>query len=179
MAKFKDITGQRFGRLEVKRLSHRDYNKQAVWDCECDCGQEVKILLQSLTSGRTRSCGCLGKEVTSQIMKGNTFAKKHGGTGSRTYSSWAAMRSRCLVKSSGNYHKYGAKGVTICDRWKESFENFLEDMGKRPEGTSLDRTDCSKGYSPDNCRWATIEEQNQNRSPWKWKPTRANYNLKQ
>lgn len=83
--------------------------------------------------------------------------------GSRTYRTWTGMKSRCLNPTSWDYYLYGAKGITVCERWL-SFENFLEDMGERPVGRSIDRIDYTKGYEPANCRWATPSEQNKNKS---------------
>ena len=94
-------------------------------------------------------------------------AKTGGKNASPTYESWASMKMRCRNPRYGSYTQYGAKGIDYCDRW-ESFENFLADMGVRPPGTSLDRIDGTKGYTPDNCRWATTKEQNENRRSSVW-----------
>lgn len=92
--------------------------------------------------------------------------KKHGHSYGKTYKSWISMKSRCLCKTDKDFENYGARGIEICDRWKNSFENFLNDMGERPETShSLDRIDNTKGYSPDNCRWATKKQQATNRRP--------------
>jgi len=102
------------------------------------------------------------------------IGKKHGATanGKRTpeYRTWISMRHRCINKAHKDYHHYGGRGITVCDRWVDSFENFLADMGERPDGYSLDRIDNSKGYSPDNCRWATKIQQANNRRPKKTAP---------
>jgi hypothetical protein len=119
----------------------------------CACGSRVTKRRAFVESGKTRSCGCLKAEGT---------RKTHGQKGSRTYETWKAMRQRCLNPRNPSYPRYGGRGITICDRWL-SFENFLTDMGERPEGKSLDRINNDLGYSPNNCRWATNKEQSRNR----------------
>lgn len=124
-------------------------NGRRYCTCLCSCGNEKVIREDSISSGKSKSCGCLNKEI-------NT---KHGGSYSRTYYTYYSMKNRCLNPQHENYHYYGGRGVTICDRWLKSFENFLEDMGERPEGCSLDRINNSGNYELENCRWATNQEQ--------------------
>lgn len=159
-----DLSGQKFGRLTV--IAHSGTNKYGknLWLCICSCGGENAIKkieqgkLLRKTQNPTRSCGCL--------------VKKHGhtvsGIVSLTYKSWDAMLQRCLNPSSQSYKYYGARGITVCDRWNPSaggsFENFISDMGERQKGMSIDRIDTSKGYDPSNCRWATMKQQASNRS---------------
>lgn len=100
--------------------------------------------------------------------EGRYSEKWNGRQRTPTYSTWASMKARCLTPSTAAYPRYGAKGITVCERWM-TFENFLADMGHKPEGLSIDRIDNTKGYSPDNCRWATRSEQNRNRRPYKIK----------
>lgn len=151
-----DISGKRFGRLTVVRLTDERRNHHCVWECICDCGSMAMVSGSSLRSGVTKSCGCLSLEV-----KVARFTK-HGMEGTRTYRSWVAMRARCNNPKTRDYASYGGRGITVCERW-ESFENFLEDMGERPPGKSLDRINNDLGYLPDNCRWATAKEQANNR----------------
>lgn len=152
MPKFIDITGQKFGRLTVE-----SYAGKGRWKVVCDCGIRKSIQTNHLSSGATKSCGCLCSETTTKRLT------KHGMTGSAEYESWYDMRRRVFKKNRPNYRWYGAKGITICDEWL-SFDTFYSDMGKRPEGTSLDRIDNTKGYCKENCRWATSKQQSRNRS---------------
>lgn len=133
--------------------------------CKCICGV-VKEIREDTLKTRTKSCGCLIREVAAERAKmhmSDGGHVTHGQSCTGAYSSWQAMRQRCLNKRSPLYAEYGAKGICIDPRWS-TYENFHEDMGDRPKGTSIDRVDNKKGYGPDNCRWATKSEQMQNRS---------------
>jgi len=130
------------------------------WWCQCSCGSEpIEVVGSSLVNGHTKSCGCYNRE---RLVESHTI---HGEADKTPeYSAWQRMRNRCLNKKSKRYKDYGERGIKICDRWLESFENFLEDMGRRPtKDHSLDRIDNNSNYGPNNCKWSTRTEQNRNR----------------
>lgn len=155
----KKLDGQVFGRLTVIE-KFRSRNGRVSWLCRCECGKLHEAVSHALTSGHTKSCGCWREERNASTQPTHGHASRKTGL-SPTYQSWRGMRTRCTNPNVKSYRDYGARGVCICDRWKE-FENFLADMGERPPGTTLDREDNSKGYEPSNCRWATRVEQNSN-----------------
>ena len=155
MAKIKNIEGRRFGKLVALKMDGFNKWKKAVWLCRCDCGNTISTLSNGLIAGRTKSCGCYQKEVVT----------KHGVSRSPEYIAWKSMISRCRNSNDPSYKTYGGAGVDVCDRWIESVNNFIEDMGARPSlKYSVDRIDNSKGYSKENCRWATMKEQQRNRT---------------
>lgn len=164
------LVGQRFGRLVVRAKSASRPNG-IHWSCDCDCGNKVTATTGHLRSS-TRSCGCWKREVTARRMRKYRAEceiephLKHGhyagGKMSATYRSWHAMIQRCTNPNRGDYDRYGGRGITVCDQWRD-FVVFLADMGERPEGKTLDRKNNDKGYYKRNCRWATDAQQRANK----------------
>lgn len=156
IGRFIDLTGQIFGRLKVLYyLEERNSNKKIIWVCECDCGVSIEVVGGSLRKGETKSCGCL------KIEK----AKKHGLTKTKLYRKWADMLQRCNNKNSNNYKYYGGKGIKVCDDW-HNFDNFNEwaISNAYEEGLTIDRINPKGNYEPSNCRWATREQQDNNKT---------------
>ena len=151
-----DMVGMKFGRLKILRREGSNKHGKALWLCACDCGNTSIAEGVSIRKGVTRSCGCL--------------AKPHGEYLSSEYRTWADMKNRCLNTSIKHYKDYGGRGITVCDRWKNSFKNFIDDMGHKPkEGRySIERIDNSGNYEPSNCKWADDLEQKQNTRKNKW-----------
>ena len=150
-----ELTGNKFGYLTVLSKSElRGKQGEVFWNCICDCSNTTNVRAGNLLSVGTISCGCVHKKAIT----------KHGMTKTRTFKSWDSMKQRCLNPKAPDYEKYGGRGITICDRWLENFNNFLSDMGIRPENLTIDRIDVNGNYEPSNCRWATRSLQQRNKT---------------
>lgn len=158
--KYEDLTGKIFGRWNVLKLIGKK-GAYYQYECICKCGIKKNVFSNALKHGKSKSCGCLHREITSEVFK------KHGLINSSEYNSWDSMKQRCCNENNSRYTKYGGKGIKVCRRWlgRNGFKNFINDMGLKPSlKHTIERVNNKKGYSPDNCKWATKKEQNRNNS---------------
>lgn len=147
--------GEKYGRLTVLEEAGRTNSGRLKFKCLCDCGNEKIAESSNIERGTTSSCGCYRTE----------FFTKHGMVDTPEWHTWCAMRDRCQNENNAKYPRYGGRGITVCDRWLESFNNFFDDMGEKPGGEySIERTNNDGDYKPENCKWATPKEQSLNKS---------------
>ena len=155
--KFK--VGQKFNKFTILEFNGKHKSGHLTALCKCDCGNIRTISLSDLKLNRSKSCGCIRKEAK------QLFKKDHGMTNTKEFKTWAGIKIRCYNKNYKSYNYYGGKGVTMCNRWLNSFRNFLEDMGFAPTNKhSIDRIDSNGNYEPNNCKWSTLIEQANNKS---------------
>lgn len=157
MARIKNLQGMKFGRLTIKNISHKDKRNNIMWNAVCDCGNSTVVRASNLLRGTVRSCGCLAKENASQR------SKTHGKSYDSIYRIWLNMITRTSNKKDVSYEHYGGRGIEVCERWHD-FNNFYADMGDKPNGKTLDRIDVNGDYCKENCRWATSEQQCNNKT---------------
>lgn len=157
-----DLTDETFGMLRAIEVVGSHPKAGRLWRCECECGSEHVVSVRDLRSGNTTSCGCQRKAM---LEGRNASMSKHGQAGKTSeYNTWASMKSRCNNPNHRAYSNYGGRGITVCPEWNESFEAFFRDMGEKPfEGATLDRKDSNGPYEKSNCRWATDQQQADNR----------------
>lgn len=147
------------GRFKIYKDGDKLFKRPTVI-AKCKCGRTLQTTETSIRNGYTKSCGCLQKQATIKRNKDNAI---HNMSHTKTFKTWDSMKERCYNPNNISYPNYGARGITICNRWLESFQNFYDDMGERPKGMTIDRIDGTKNYEPSNCKWSTVKEQASNR----------------
>lgn len=157
-----DLIGRRFGRLVVVGIDDRGV-KRTYYFCQCDCGNTKSVRSDGLLSGAVQSCGCMKREQDRENLTAN---HKHKMSHTRPYEIWQGMKKRCYNPHDARYDRYGGRGITVCDEWRNDFKAFYKWALENgyADNLTIDRIDNDKGYSPDNCRWADAETQCRNRA---------------
>lgn len=165
MGTFLDLTGKRYGKLVVIGRSDNDKYGRAKWTCRCDCGEVRTENSSNLVRGYVKSCGCERAKILRSV------SITHGQRKTRLYGVWSNLKTRCYNPKTHNYHRYGGRGITVCDEWINDFQAFYDwaiangyDENAPYMKCTIDRIDNDKGYSPDNCRWVDAKTQNNNKS---------------
>ena len=164
MSKMRSLEGLRFGRWTVGTLAFISSRFAASWNCICDCGVARTVRRDHLVSGKSKSCGCLQREVVASIvgLASTTHGLARQGKVVSEFWIWSHMKQRCSNPNNEYYADYGGRGIEVCERWQK-FENFYSDMGQRPSGLTLERKNVNEGYSLDNCIWASRAQQARNK----------------
>lgn len=157
-----NLVGFKFGRLTVASEVLPKMTRKVRWNCICECGNKVQLIADNLASGHSKSCGCLAREITAIRHTIHSHTRDRGK--SSEYVAWCHMRDRCNNHKAKSYRFYGQRGITVCDRWQNSFAAFIEDMGRKPKPElTIDRINSAGNYEPGNCKWSTMTEQQNNK----------------